>query len=529
MSEDQTIEQLSPFELSLYLEQKIKDSKGSELLNAGRGNPNWTAPTPRAAFFLLGQFAVQETLTDSKDLLAKQIKPQNQRLQRFKDFLQAHPSPAATFLHQIITEQQAILGMPVDDWLTAMCDAVIGDNYPAPVRCLAPVEQPLKNYLTKELFASQSLDFDVFPVEGGTAGICYLFDTLLNTKLLQSHDRIALFLPTFAPYLEIPKLPVFNFDVVEIRAHKIQRDNGVSYEYPTTELDKLRDPRVKAAFVVNPSNPTANAMNDQNIAYIQRIVQTDRSDLMLVTDDVYGTFVPKFKSLFAALPYNTVCLYSFSKYFGATGWRVGAIAVNQENVFDELMLKLPTALVQELQQRYEAISSEQELHFIDLLVADSRDIALNHAAGLSTVAQAMIALFSLYGVLDEGREYKKEVMNICHTREKLLFDTLGIKQPLPTWDTAYYCDIDLAKWIAGRYGQDFRQYVTDKWTPTQLLVKLAETEHVMLLKTSPFGSDTWSVRISLANLATQQYKQIGQRLIHLLDSMYTEWEKQQQK
>lgn len=36
------------------------ERKGTNvLLNAGRGNPNWTAATPRQAFFTLGQFAVE--------------------------------------------------------------------------------------------------------------------------------------------------------------------------------------------------------------------------------------------------------------------------------------------------------------------------------------------------------------------------------------------------------------------------------------------------------------------------------------
>jgi aspartate 4-decarboxylase len=31
------------------------------MLNAGRGNPNWVATTPREGFFLLGQFALAES------------------------------------------------------------------------------------------------------------------------------------------------------------------------------------------------------------------------------------------------------------------------------------------------------------------------------------------------------------------------------------------------------------------------------------------------------------------------------------
>ncbi len=44
------------------------------LLNAGRGNPNWTAPTPREAF-LLGQFATKETLREGSEQTAGMIQP----------------------------------------------------------------------------------------------------------------------------------------------------------------------------------------------------------------------------------------------------------------------------------------------------------------------------------------------------------------------------------------------------------------------------------------------------------------------
>ena len=109
-------------------------------------------------------------------------------------------------------------------------------------------------------------------------------------RLISSGDRIALLLPTFAPYLEIPKLPHYAFDVVRIKAQRVTTGDRASYVYPQAEIEKLRDPKVKAAFLVNPSNPTANAMGLENISQIEAIVNTDRPDLMILTDDVYGTF-----------------------------------------------------------------------------------------------------------------------------------------------------------------------------------------------------------------------------------------------
>ncbi|MFD1670715.1 aspartate 4-decarboxylase [Agrilactobacillus yilanensis] len=521
---ESSFEALSPFELVLYLERIVTQQPGIPVLNAGRGNPNWTAPTPREAFFLLGQFSVQETLYAGGTLTGTQLKPLHDRTVRFLAFLEAHPCRGAQCLRWLLTDPASPLGMSADQWLNEACDAIIGDNYPNPVRCLTLSEAPLKAYLTQFLFNQQAVAMDVFPVEGGTAGICYLFETLLQTQLLQTGDRIALFLPTFAPYLEIPDLPQYDFEIVKIQAKQIIQNDQTSYLYPETEIDKLKDPTIKAAFIVNPSNPTANAMSAENIAQIQKLVQTKRPTLMLLTDDVYGTFVPKFQSLFSALPKNTICLYSFSKYFGATGWRVGVIAVAQTNIFDQLIQALPTSSANYVAKRYASIATTSDtIRFIDRLVADSRSIVLNHAAGLSTVQQVMIALFALYGMMDEGQAYQDEVMAICHEREQQLFAVLGLSQPLSSRDTAYYCDIDLHAWAKKRYGANFANYLQQQWTITEFLILLAQKKSLLLLKTSPFGSDTWCVRVSLANLATDQYPEIGYRLIALMDGLYQQW------
>ena len=55
---------LSPFEIKeelIHIAKKSQEKSTDQMLNAGRGNPNWTAATPRRAFFTLGQFAVDET------------------------------------------------------------------------------------------------------------------------------------------------------------------------------------------------------------------------------------------------------------------------------------------------------------------------------------------------------------------------------------------------------------------------------------------------------------------------------------
>src|SRR5204863_2541295 len=57
-------ETLGPFEIKNELIDLAKNTSRttqSAFLNAGRGNPNWIATTPREGFFLLGQFAITES------------------------------------------------------------------------------------------------------------------------------------------------------------------------------------------------------------------------------------------------------------------------------------------------------------------------------------------------------------------------------------------------------------------------------------------------------------------------------------
>src|SRR3982751_5376615 len=59
-----SFETLGPFEIKdelIKLAKKTSQRTQSAFLNAGRGNPNWIATTPREGFFLLGQFALSES------------------------------------------------------------------------------------------------------------------------------------------------------------------------------------------------------------------------------------------------------------------------------------------------------------------------------------------------------------------------------------------------------------------------------------------------------------------------------------
>ena len=187
---------------------------------------------------------------------------------------------------------------------------------------------------------------------------------------------------------------------------------------------------------------------------------------MIISDDVYGTFIHGFRSLMADLPYNTIGVYSYSKYFGVTGWRLGTIALHENNVFDKLIKELPYSI-------------------------------------------------------------RKRTINICKTRKKLLFDSLDIGINEDENDASYYTQIDLLRLCKKRYGEEFVEYLKANYKPVDILFDLAQKSSIVLLGGGGFAGPEWSIRISLANLYDEAYSEIGVVLKRILDSYADDWKKLQ--
>ena len=508
----ESFETLSPFEIKdelIKLARNTSRKSQSAFLNAGRGNPNWIATTPREGFFLLGQFAI----TESKRVMDLPAgvggMPQAQGIAgRLDAWLAQHKDmPGASFLTDMVTFAVKKFGFEPDAFIHELVDSIIGDNYPVPDRMLVHNERIVHEYLMWAMCGKPlpSGRFDLFAVEGGTAAMCYIFKSLKSNRLLRSGDTIALGTPIFTPYLEFPHLEDFNLNVVNIQAPQENR-----FQFTDEQLQKLEDPKIKAFFLVNPGNPTGAALSKEVIAKITKLVKTKRPDLMLLTDDVYGTFVYDFRSLLGELPQNTIGVYSYSKYVGCTGWRLGVIAVHENNIFDRMIAKLPETDLAALDKRYGALTLEpRKIKFIDRIVADSRDVALNHTAGLALPQQVMMSLFSLAELMDSAKNYQKTCMEILHRRAKAMIEGLGIDvPPNPLYD-AYYGLIDFEFWARKNIGDDAVNYLKKNVHPLDLAFRLADNYGIVLLNGGGFEAPNWSLRVSLANLPDEVYEDIG--------------------
>ena len=518
---------ISPFEFKNKLIDLAKDRKSAHiLLDAGRGNPNWTASTPRDAFFTFGHFAVSETKRTFESCDLAGIPHKEGIYNRFLKFLEENKSfPAIELLEKIIDYGIKEKGFNPDAFLYELCDAIIGDNYPYPDRMLPHIESIVHDYLLKELcYLPPSKKFKLFAVEGATAAMCYIFDSLIANELLQRKDKIAIMTPIFTPYLEIPQIPRYDLESIYIHASEVNEEGSYTWQYPEEELNKLKDTSIKALFLVNPSNPPSMAIHDKSKELLKDIVTNHNPNLMIISDDVYGTFVNKFQSLVADLPHNSIGVYSYSKYFGVTGWRLGTLALYEENIFDKLISELPSDKKEMVNKRYESLSTAPEkIPFIDRIVADSRQVALNHTAGLSTPQQVQMAFFSAFSLVDKENRYKNQTIDICHRRQRLLFEGLDLPIKENPYDASYYTEFDLLQWALKNYGAEFANYLESNYKPVDVLYKLAEESSIVLLSGGGFQGPEWSVRISLANLDDDAYSEIGTVLRKILEDFVHNW------
>lgn len=528
---DEELSKLSPFELKGRIiemaDEKVRKSANT-MLNAGRGNPNWVATEARNAFFAFGQFAMTEcTRTFELPEGIAGVPGKEGISVRFETWLRDNASmPGVTMLRNAYEYCLIELSADADSLIEEWASGITGHNYPTPPRILDYTERIVRKYLDWAICADnppKDNPFNLFAVEGSTAGMCYCFDVLKHNFLLNKGDAIAIMVPVFTPYIEIPELNEFEYKVLNISANGMDANGLHNWQYSAEKIEQLKDPKYKMLFVTNPSNPPSYAISPDTVKAIQEVVKAN-PNLMILTDDVYGTFVPGYRSLIADLPYNAMSCYSFSKYFGATGWRLAVTAVSENNVFDKLISELPEDKKKLLNDRYQSLTIDVPgLKFIDRMVAESRLIALNHTAGLSTPQQIQMAFFALGSLLDKDGAYHKRMIQLIHDRYDALWKNFGFSMPADALRADYYSEIDMMVWAKKLYGQEFADYISKTYNPLSFVFRLASETGCVVLNGDGFDGPRWSIRVSLANLNESDYVKLGANIRQILNQFADEW------
>ncbi len=151
--------------------------------------------------------------------------------------------------------------------------------------------------------------------QGGAQGIAAVFDALVRPG-----DEVILPDPAWPNYLALTRMhgatPV---------AYGLPRERG--YLPDPAEIERLLTPATKILVINSPGNPTGAVMPR---ALVQQIVDlAARHDVVVISDEVYDELIFDGEPTFAAglAPEHVVSVFSFSKTYAMTGWRVGYLVL----------------------------------------------------------------------------------------------------------------------------------------------------------------------------------------------------------
>jgi len=519
---------LSPFELKNTLIYLAKTKNPLDdftmFLNAGRGNPNFYNNFVRQCYTQLQASCLQlssdlQPIPNVDKIVGLKVYPLPTKM-NFQTGMMKHLKKMSNKKEEkFIGEYLKYLAVEAKkqklDVNRIMHDVVlsmIGCFYPSPPRIQPHLNLVVKNFMHNLIFGNKNTtekpdDYEYFATEGAAAGILYVFNTLHINGLLRHGDTIALITPIFSPYLEMPILKRYKLKILQM-----QGDPNNEWSLSDEEIEKLKDKKIKGLFMVNPANPGAFSLPLRNIKKIGEIVNTVRKDLVILSDNVYAPFVKEYNSLAYSCPQNTIEVYSLSKYFGTTGWRLGVCMVRKENRFNTLLKNLPKNIKKQLKVRYATSSvTPSKLTFMERLVSDSRQVAEAHVGGLSTPQQAMIGMLLFYDMNDKKRVYQNEILSLLKYRMQLLYSELNTPVVITARSTNYYNLLNIPEITENLYGKEARTKL-EKTNYLHFLFHLAKKYKTVLLPGIGFGAPKWYLRISLANLASTDYKLISKNI-----------------
>lgn len=431
--------------LPFVLARELKSLAGGSALDAGTGNPNYMHQSAREALVALTQLAQQSA---AGELLVKS----EELTDDFRRRLAERPDRGARLLIQAL--EVAAEWHPWKELTDQLCQMALGNTYSG----IFPVaESAIRAYVTQRVLRCR-LDFEleVTPTLGASDGLGGLFKMLMEEKILSAGDRLALLTPTFSPLLLVPELAQ-KVELVEVELKP--QPSGV-WTLPAEEAEKLADPRVKVFFVVDPGNPVPSTLPAEEVDRLARLVAARNPDLLLVTDLVYAPLTRGFTPILQRLPEQTLGVCSWSKHFGATGWRLGAVVAH------------PGQSIKRRLRKYVGQPCEPQ--------------------------QAALTLFSLAQLTTFGEEYQAQLLAELETRWRAFYEGLGRRSP----------EGDFCHFFALVEFQE-RGTLTDELDSFR---RLASEHSVVAIPGRCFGGPVWSARVSLASLSVDQCRFAGRAL-----------------
>ncbi len=210
--------------------------------------------------------------------------------------------------------------MPTPDFVKeALKRAVDADQTRyAPSSGIAPLLDAMRSKLSTRNHIETTTD-NAIVVNGGAHGLFCAFQVTVNPG-----DEVMFFSPYWTPIKDqvtyCGGIPVMvAWDDIRDRA-----DPGVL-------LEKKLSSRTRVLYVNSPSNPTGNVLTREQLQSIAAFATAH--DLIVIADEAYEDLVYRGEHVsMASLPSmfsRTLTVYTLSKSFAMTGWRIGYVVADQ--------------------------------------------------------------------------------------------------------------------------------------------------------------------------------------------------------
>ncbi|GAA5236338.1 pyridoxal phosphate-dependent aminotransferase [Verticiella sediminum] len=105
-------------------------------------------------------------------------------------------------------------------------------------------------------------------------------------------------------------------------------DAAQGYRLTASQLRAAVGPRTRVIYLVDPNNPLGTCHTEDEIREIAAIAR--EADAYLIHDATYSQFADAFTPAWRFYPEKTVMIYSFSKWLGLAGMRLGAVIANPD-------------------------------------------------------------------------------------------------------------------------------------------------------------------------------------------------------
>ena len=174
-----------------------------------------------------------------------------------------------------------------------------------------------------------------------TAGSIEAITASLIAIIESKKNEVILFSPSYTSYAEVVKVsggkPIFS-NLIE--------DDGWRIDF--NDLKKKVNSKTAAILFCNPNNPTGTIFSREDLLKIVELA--GKNNFFILSDEVYKDFIYNtHKSVFFSLAQipelrkRVIRIFSLSKAYAMTGWRIGFLHSDEENVKE--ILKIHDSLV----------------------------------------------------------------------------------------------------------------------------------------------------------------------------------------